>query len=146
MVHLDGRSPKVDASNVALVGVRSLDREERENLRSCGVHVFTMHDIDRAGLPNVIDLAISRVSTGVDGIHLSLDLDVVDPLQAPGVGTPVPGGLTFRETHLAMEMISTSKRLVSMDVVEVNPILDTHNETGRLAVQFTLSALGKRIL
>lgn len=146
MVNVDGRSPKVEPGNVALIGVRSLDAGERENLKACGVHVFTMHDIDRAGLPNVVDLAISRISSGVDGIHLSLDLDVVDPLQAPGVGTPVPGGLTFRETHLAMEMVATSKRLVSMDVVEVNPILDTHNETARLAVQFTLSALGKRIL
>jgi arginase len=145
MVDVDGRSPKVEPGNIALVGVRSLDEGERANLRSCGVHVFTMHDIDRAGLPEVIERAIARASAGMDGIHLSLDLDVVDPLQAPGVGTPVPGGLTFRETHLAMEMIATSGRLVSMEAVEVNPILDIHNETARLAVQFTLSALGKRI-
>lgn len=137
---------KVEPRNIALVGIRELDGGERDLLVQCGVHVFTMHDIDRMGLPTVIDLAIERVTPGVHGIHLSLDLDVVDPLQAPGVGTPVPGGLSFRETHLAMEMLSSSDRLVSMDVVEVNPVLDTRNETAQLAVQFALSALGKRIL
>lgn len=146
MVDLDGHAPKVEPRNIALIGTRQLDPGERELLRASGVHVFTMHDIDRAGLPNVVDLAISRVCAGVDGIHLSLDLDVVDPLQAPGVGTPVPGGLTFRETHLAMETIASTDRVLSMDLVEVNPILDDHNETARLAVQFALSALGKRIL
>lgn len=146
MVDLGGHAPKVAPRNIALVGTRELDAGERDLLRTCGVHVFTMHDIDRAGLPNVVDLAISRVCAGVDGIHLSLDLDAVDPLQAPGVGTPVPGGLTFRETHLAMETIAATDRVVSMDLVEVNPILDNHNETARLAVQFALSALGKRIL
>jgi arginase len=137
---------KVDYSNVVLVGVRSLDTGERALLKSCGIKVFTMHDVDRLGLPQVIAEASTIASHGVDGIHLSLDLDVVDPVQAPGVGTPVFGGLTFRETHLAMELLAESERLVSMDVVEVNPILDSHNETARLAVQFTLSALGKRIL
>jgi arginase len=146
MVDLDGHAPKLEPRNIALIGTRQLDPGERELLRASGVHVFTMHDIDRAGLPNVVDLAISRVCAGVDGIHLSLDLDVVDPLQAPGVGTPVPGGLTFRETHLAMETIASTDRVLSMDLVEVNPILDNHNETARLAVQFALSALGKRIL
>jgi arginase len=137
---------KVDCSNVVLVGVRSLDTGERALLKSCGIKVFTMHDVDRLGLPEVIAEATTIASRGVDGIHLSLDLDVVDPGQAPGVGTPVFGGLTFRETHLAMELLAESQRLVSMDVVEVNPILDSHNETARLAVEFTLSALGKRIL
>jgi arginase len=137
---------KVDRRNIVLVGVRSLDSGERALLQSCDIKVFTMHDIDRIGLPQVISEAIETAGNGVDGIHLSLDLDVVDPMQAPGVGTPVFGGLTFRETHLAMELIAESQRLGSMDVVEVNPILDTHNETARLAVEFTLSALGKRIL
>jgi arginase len=146
MVDLDGHAPKVEPRNIALIGTRQLDPGERDLLRASGVHVFTMHDIDRAGLPNVVDLALSRVCAGVEGIHLSLDLDVVDPLQAPGVGTPVPGGLTFRETHLAMETIASTDKVLSMDVVEVNPILDNHNETARLAVQFALSALGKRIL
>jgi arginase len=143
---LDGRRPKVEPRNIALVGVRELDPGERTLLLSSGVHVFTMHDIDRMGLPNVMDLAIDRTGAAGDGIHLSLDLDVVDPIQAPGVGTPVFGGLNYRETHLAMEMIAASHRLISMDVVEVNPILDTQNETARLAVAFILSALGKRIL
>jgi arginase len=129
-----------------LAGVRELDPGERALLRECGVRVYTMHEIDRMGLPAVITEAVEVAGDGVDGIHLSLDLDVVDPLQAPGVGTPVLGGLTYREAHLAMELLAESGRVRSMDVVEVNPILDTHNETARLAVQFTLSALGKRIL
>lgn len=137
---------KVACRNIVLVGVRSLDSGERALLQSCDVKVFTMHDIDRIGLPQVMTEAAEIAGDGVDGIHLSLDLDVVDPGQAPGVGTPVFGGLTFRETHLAMELLAESQRLISMDVVEVNPILDTHNETARLAVEFTLSALGKRIL
>lgn len=137
---------KVACRNIVLVGVRSLDSGERALLQSCDVKVFTMHDIDRIGLPQVMTEAAEIAGDGVEGIHLSLDLDVVDPGQAPGVGTPVFGGLTFRETHLAMELLAESQRLISMDVVEVNPILDTHNETARLAVEFTLSALGKRIL
>jgi arginase len=146
LVDLCGIRPKIEPQNAALIGVRELDPGERRLLRSVGVHVFTMHDVDRMGLVNVVNLAVERASAGADGIHLSLDLDVVDPLQAPGVGTPVLGGLNFRETHLAMEILAESKRLVSMDVVEVNPILDSHNETANLAMQFTLSALGKRIL
>jgi arginase len=146
LVDLVRPGAKVEPGNIALIGVRELDAGERDLLLRCGVHVFTMHDIDRSGLPHVVDRAVEQVSSGVDGIHLSLDLDVVDPLQAPGVGTPVPGGLSFRETHLAMEMLAATRRLVSMDIVEVNPVLDTRNETGQLAVQFALSALGKRIL
>jgi arginase len=138
--------PKVSCRNIVLAGVRELDPGERALLRECGVRVYTMHEIDRMGLPAVITEAVEVAGDGVDGIHLSLDLDVVDPLQAPGVGTPVLGGLTYREAHLAMELLAESGRVRSMDVVEVNPILDTHNETARLAVQFTLSALGKRIL
>jgi arginase len=137
---------KIDRRNVVLIGVRSLDAGERALLKACEIKVFTMHDVDRLGLPQVIAEAAEIAGHGVDGIHLSLDLDAVDPVQAPGVGTPVFGGLTFRETHLAMELLAETKRLISMDVVEVNPILDSHNETARLAVEFTLSALGKRIL
>lgn len=146
LVDIGGRAPKVKPHNVALVGARELDAGERVNLQECGVRVFTMHEVDRIGLPNVIHLAVDRLDANLDGIHLSLDLDVVDPLQAPGVGTPVLGGLTYRETHLAMELLAETQRLVSMDVVEVNPILDNHNETARLAMEFILSALGKRIL
>lgn len=142
---LGGRDPKVEPADIALIGVRELDAGERELLRSSGAQVYTMHDIDRLGLPTVMGMAIEGGDPSVDGIHLSLDLDVVDPLQAPGVGTPVLGGLGYRETHLAMEMIHATGRLRSMDVVEVNPVLDSHNETARLAVEFVLSALGKRI-
>jgi arginase len=146
LVNVAGPGPKVEAHHMALIAVRELDPGERALLREAGVHVFTMHEIDRLGLPAVIELAVDRLTSQVDGIHLSLDLDVVDPLQAPGVGTPVLGGLSYRETHLAMELLAESGRVVSMDVVEVNPVLDTHNETAQLAMQFTLSALGKRIL
>ena len=145
LVHIDDRAPKIEAGNVALIGTRDLDPGERALLLSSGVHVFTMHEIDRRGLSSVVELAVDRTGSGVDGIYLSLDLDVVDPSQAPGVGTPVLGGLSYRETHLAMEILAESGLLVAMDVVEVNPVLDTHNETARLAMAFTLSALGKRI-
>jgi arginase len=146
LVQLGGHHPKVAAQNIALIGVRDLDAGERALLHESGVHVFSMYEIDRLGLNAVLGAAIEQIATGVDGIHLSLDLDVVDPLQAPGVGTPVLGGLSYRETHLAMELLAETGTLVSMDVVEVNPILDNRNETARLAMQFTLSALGKRIL
>ncbi len=146
LVDVAYRGAKVECRNVVLIGVRSLDSGERALLKECGIKVFTMHDVDRLGLPRVISEATEIAGQGVDGIHLSLDLDVVDPMQAPGVGTPVFGGLTFRETHLAMELLAETQQLISMDLVEVNPILDAHNETARLAVAFTLSALGKRIL
>jgi arginase len=145
LVHLGGRGPKVDPRHVALVGVRDLDTEERTLLHESGARVFTMHDIDCRGLPDVIADVLGGLDDDLDGIHLSLDLDVVDPTQAPGVGTPVRGGLTYREAHLAMELLADSGRLCSIDVVEVNPVLDAQNETARLAVAFTASALGKRI-
>jgi arginase len=145
LVHLGGQGPKVDPRHVALVGVRNLDTAERTLLHDSGASVFTMHDIDCRGLPDVISEVLAGLDSSLDGIHLSLDLDVVDPLQAPGVGTPVRGGLTYRETHLVMELLADSRRLCSMDVVEVNPVLDSQNETARLAVAFTASALGKRI-
>jgi arginase len=146
LVNLGRFAPKAKPSNIVVVGVREIDSGERALLREHGVMVFTMHDIDRMGLPAVMGLAIERAGDGVDGIHLSLDLDVVDPLQAPGVGTPVLGGLTYRETHLAMELLASSGLTRSIDIVEVNPVLDTRNETARLAVQFALSALGKKIM
>lgn len=145
LVDFDDRTPKVPANHITLVGVRELDDGERRLLRESGARVFTMHDVDRLGLPRVMEQVLETMDPSLDGLHLSLDLDVVDPLQAPGVGTPVLGGLGYRETHLAMEMLAASERLCSMDVVEVNPVLDNHNETARLAVEFVLSALGKRI-
>jgi arginase len=146
LVGVDGRGPKVESRNVCLIGVRALDPGERGNLGNTGVHVFTMYDIDRRGLSAVVDEALSLIDPSLDGIHVSLDLDVVDPLQAPGVGTPVLGGLSYRETHLALEMMAETQRICSLDVVEVNPVLDSHNDTARLAVSFILSALGQRIL
>ncbi len=135
----------VDPSRVALIGARSLDAEERELLRDSGVAVFTMYDIDRRGLHRVLDEALRQVSAGTDGVHVSFDMDVIDPNFAPGVGTPVLGGLSYREAHLLMESVSESELMRSLEVVEVNPILDERNQTGRLAVELIASALGKRL-
>ncbi len=140
------RVPAVRPEHVALVGVRDLDPPERAALRASDVHVFTMHDIDRRGMAAVIEEAVQRVSNGTAGFHVSLDLDVVDPREAPGVGTPVFGGISRREAHLAMEVVAQSGGVRSLDVVEVNPILDERNTTAELAVELVLSALGKRIL
>jgi len=137
--------PKADPRNVALVGVRDLDPGERDNLRQLGVRVFTMRDVDERGMAAVMSDAIRAASDGTAGIHLQLDMDVLDPEEAPGTGTPVPGGITYREAHLAMEMIADAGNLLAMDVVEVNPILGFRNQTAELAVELTLSALGKRI-
>jgi len=142
---LIGRIPVLRPGDAALVGVRNLDDGERELLRTSGVHVFTMHDIDRRGMAAVMEEAILHVSASTSGFHLSFDLDVLDPHEAPGVGTPVLGGITYREAHLAMELVAASGRLISLDLVEVNPILDTRNMTALLAVEFALSALGKTI-
>jgi len=131
--------------NVAIVGVRDLDVGEKHLLRSSRVAVYSMEAIDRYGIKEAMCRAIDVACRGTDGIYLSLDLDVVDPMFAPGVGTPVPGGLTFREAHLAVELIAESCRLAGMDLVEVNPILDQRNMTAELAVQLALSAFGKRI-
>ena len=143
---LFGFSPKVKPANMVLVGLRDVDELERINVRNSGVHTFTMRDIDERGMRAVMDQAIAFATEGTVGFHLSLDMDFVDPAIAPGVGTAVPGGGTYRETHLAMEMICDSGRMLSMDVVEVNPVLDTMNRTADLAVELVLSAMGKTIL
>ncbi len=143
---LFGFSPKVKPANIALVGLRDVDELERINVRDSGVRAFTMRDIDERGMRAVMEQAIAFASEGTVGFHLSLDMDFVDPAIAPGVGTAVPGGGTYREAHLAMEMICDSGRMLSMDVVEVNPVLDTMNRTADLAVELVLSAMGKRIL
>jgi arginase len=137
--------PAVEAGRLALVGVRSLDDGERELLRTLEARVFTMSEIDRIGIEPCMRQALAHTA-GAAFLHLSLDLDVVDPEYAPGVGTPVRGGLSYREAHLAMEVIAESALVDSMDVVEVNPILDRENETGQLAVELVASALGARIL
>lgn len=143
---VEGRWRKVDPDRVALVGIRDLDEGERETLREVGAHVFTMTEIDERGIAAVMRDAI-RFASGPDAgpLHVSFDLDGVDPDYAPGVGTAVEGGLTYREAHYAMELVAETQRLSSMDVVEINPVLDERNRTGRLAMELILSALGKRI-
>lgn len=135
----------VNPAHIAVVGVRDLDPGEKKNLAQAGVAVFSIDEIDRHGLYDVLRKAIELVSRGTEGIYLSLDMDAIDPLYAPGVGTPVPGGLTYREAHLACEMVAETGRLVGMDLVEVNPILDERNKTAAMAVELAVSALGKRV-
>jgi arginase len=143
---ISGYLPKVDPANVALVGLRDVDRAEKPYVQSTGVQAFTMRSIDEQGLQWVIRQAIQIATTGTAGFHLSFDMDSVDPDEAPGVGTPVPGGLTYREAHLAMEMICDSGKILSIEIVEVNPVLDQANRTAILGVELITSALGKRIL
>jgi arginase len=138
--------PSIEPGSVAIIGLRSVDEIERQNVRAAGVHPFTMRDIDERGLRAVIAEAIEIVSAGTAGFHLSFDMDAVDPREAPGVGTPVQGGITYREAHLIMETVCDSGRMASMEVVEVNPVLDEANRTALLAVELILSAMGKRIL
>jgi arginase len=135
----------VDPRRVAVVGARDLDEGEKANLREAGVMVMGMEQIDRLGMSTAVERAIERVSQDVDGIYLSFDMDALDPRHAPGVGTPVAAGLTQREGHVAVELIGETGRLAGMDIVEVNPILDVQNQTASLAVEYVLSALGKRI-
>jgi arginase len=146
LARMFGFSPKVDPANVALVGIRDVDRIERGTLRDTGVRAFTMREIDERGMRAAIGEAIGIATRGTAGFHLSLDMDFVDPQYAPGVGTPVRGGATYREAHLAMEVICDSGKMVSMEVVEVNPVIDEVNRTADLAVELILSAMGKKIL
>jgi len=139
-------SPKVAAENCVLVGVRDIDAVEKENVRKAGIDVFTMRDIDERGMRTVMEEALRIAGRGTAGYHVSLDMDWVDPEDAPGVGTPVRGGATYREAHLAMEIIADHGRMVSFEIVEVNPVIDEHNQTAQLAVELALSAFGKKIL
>jgi arginase len=141
----DETPPVLDPERVAIIGARDLDPGEKRNLREAGVMVQSMEQIDRIGMVAVLEKAIHRVSRDVDGIYLSFDMDALDPRHAPGVGTPVPGGLTFREAHLACEVVAETGKLIGMDMVEVNPILDVQNQTAIDAVQFICSALGSRV-
>ena len=140
------RKPALSPQHCALLGIRSVDQSEAPLVNRSGVRVFTMREIDNRGFSVCLDEAIEIASTGTAGYHLSFDLDGVDPRHAPGVGTPVQGGLTFREAHLACESIAESGKLLGMDMVELNPIIDQQNQTGKLAVQLILSAFGKTIL
>jgi arginase len=146
LVDLAGSRPMVEATRAAVVGLRDVDPPERSNLKASGIRAFTMRDIDERGMRAVMEEAILRATTGTAGIHVSFDLDGVDPELAPGVGTPSPGGLSYREAHLAMEMLSDTGKVISAELVEVNPILDHRNGTARLGVGLLASLLGKKIL
>jgi len=145
LVSLGGFSPKLDPAHIAIVGVRDLDVGEKELLRAAQVHVFTMKDIDHMGIAAVIEQALAITTNGTRGLHVSFDIDVLDPREAHGVGTPVRGGLTYREASVVMEEIAASGKMTSLDVVEDNPLLDNKNRTAMMAVDLILSAFGKRI-
>jgi arginase len=146
LVRMGERVPMVDPKRAVIVAARDVDVSERDEIRDCGVQVFTMRDIDMLGMNEVMRRALAIVNDGTVGFHLSFDLDGTDPSIAPGVGTPVPGGTNWRESHLVMEHAAESGRLLGLELTEINPILDERNKTAEFAVQLALSALGKRIL
>jgi len=146
LTQLAGPKPMINPHNIAIVGVRDIDARERKIIKESGVHVFTMRDLDERGMREVMAEALRFAQDETDGVAVSLDLDFVDPTDAPGVGTPVRGGVTYREAHLAMEMIADTKSVVSLEVVEVNPVIDQHNQTAALGIELVLSGLGKKIL
>jgi len=143
---IGGFTPKVLPAHTVLIGVRNLDENEKVALRDSQVHVFTMKDIDRQGIASIVEQAVNLAGNGTAGIHVSFDLDVCDPMIAPGVGTPVKGGLDYREAHMVMEIVADSGLLTSLDMVEVNPTLDVQNTTAQLGTELVLSALGMKIL
>ena len=147
LANIFGYAPKIAAQNTVLIGLRDIDAGERENIRRAGVAaVYTMRDIDERGMRAVMEEALGVAGRGTAGYHVSLDMDWIDPEDAPGVGTPVRGGATYREAHLAMEIIADHGRLLSFEIVEVNPVIDEHNRTAELAVELICSAFGKKIL
>jgi arginase len=146
LTDIPGAGATIKKENVVIVGTRDLDPGEKELIREQGIACFSMHDIDRLGMETVLRKAMEIAGSGTDGIHLSFDMDCLDPLEAAGVGTPVPGGLSYREAHFAMELMHETGRITSMDLVEVNPMLDTDKKTSRLAVELIASLLGKRIV
>lgn len=143
---LSGYAPKIKPENVVIIGARSLDAGEKELIHTKGIKVYTMHEVDRMGMTRVMEEAIAYVTNGTDGVHLSLDLDALDPHDAPGVGTPVIGGTTYRETHLAMEMLAEANIITSAEFVEVNPILDNKNTTATVAVALIGSLFGEKLV
>lgn len=145
LVNLGHPGPKLRPHDTVMIGVRDLDSRERAALANSGVTVYTMRDVDELGMATVARRALARLNH-ISRIHLSIDMDAIDPSLAPGVGTPVPGGLTFREAHLLMEILAESRKVAALDVVEINPILDEGNRTAELAVELVASVLGKRIL
>jgi arginase len=146
LVDLMGFKPKAEPGNIVIVGARDLDAQERKIVKKSGIHVFTMRDVDERGMREVMADALKYAMDDTAGVAVSLDMDFVDPSDAPGVGTPVRGGVTYREAHLAMEMIADTESMVSLEVVEINPILDEHNRTALLGVELVLSGLGQKIL
>ncbi|MBU8684833.1 arginase [Bacillus haynesii] len=141
-----GKETKIKAENIVVIGARSLDDGEKELIRDKGIKVYTMHEIDRLGMTRVMEETIDYLRGRTDGVHLSLDLDALDPNDAPGVGTPVAGGISYRESHLAMEMLEESKLITSAEFVEVNPILDEKNRTAEAAVALMGSLFGEKLL
>lgn len=146
MSSIAGAGAAVRAGDVALVGLRDLDQPERTHIKKWGLGAFTMRALDERGVRAVLEEAIARITKDTAGIWVSFDMDVIDPAEAPGVGTAVPGGMTYREAHLAMEMLADTGKIIGLDLVEVNPVLDEHNRTAEIACELILSALGKRIL
>ncbi|OLO26388.1 arginase [Alkalihalophilus pseudofirmus] len=146
LTKIGGDHPKIKPENIVVIGARSIDEGERELIKKNGIKVYTMHEIDRLGMTKVIEETIAYLAERTDGVHLSLDLDGIDPTDAPGVGTPVIGGISYRESHLALEMLAESDLITSAEFVEVNPILDIKNKTGDVAVALITSLLGKRLL
>ena len=146
LVELGGFKPKAEPGNIVIVGARDLDAPERKIAKKSGVHVLTMRDIDERGMREVMSEALKYAMDDTEGVAVSLDMDFVDPSDAPGVGTPVRGGVTYREAHLAMEMIADSEAMASFEIVEINPVIDEHNRTALLGVELVLSVLGKKIL
>ncbi|MBL8730262.1 MAG: arginase [Planctomycetes bacterium] len=146
LVEMGGFSPKVARENVCLIGIRDIDENERKNIKQSGIHAYTMRDVDERGMRAVMQEAIGFVNQGTAGFHVSFDLDGMDPRDVPGTGTPVKGGISWREANLLMEMVSDTGRMTSLEVTELNPILDVKNQSGEVAVDVILSAFGKRIL
>jgi len=146
LVEMGGFWPKVARENVCLIGVRDIDENERKNIRESGIHAYTMRDVDERGMRAIMQEAIGFVNAGTAGFHVSFDLDGMDPRDVPGTGTPVKGGISWREANLLMEMVSDTGRMTSLEVTELNPILDVKNQSGEVAVDVILSAFGKRIL
>lgn len=146
LAHFAGPLPAVSAKHTVLVGIRNLDDIEKKIVRASKVHTFTMKDVDRLGIAEVMERAIAIATKGTGGFHVSYDLDVCDPTVAPGVGTPVKGGLSYREAHVVMEVVAESGKMTSLDLVEVNPTLDIRNTTAEFGTELALSALGKSIL
>jgi len=146
LTHIYDFSPKIQPDRVVMIGIREVDKDERELVKKSGVRVFTMKEIDKRGIGSVMDEALSIVTANTDGFSVTLDADFLDPFDTPGVATPVRGGADYREAHLAMEMVADTRMMASFEITEINPILDVHNKTANVGMELVLSAFGKQIL